>query len=513
MNALNLNNKRIAKNTLMLYVRMLITMLVSLYTVRVLLQELGLMDYGIYNLVSGLVTFFSFISITMSSATQRYLSFSLGKKDKISFQKIFSMNVLIYFFIAILVVILAETFGLWFLNSILNIPVNRLSVANVVYQISLVTFLINLMLIPYHASILATERMSVYAYVSIVDVFLKLLLVYFLAVVDGDKLITYSVLLFLQTVLIASIYVLYCRKKIEGCTFDFFWEKKIFKEILGYTGWTFFGGISGILNNEGLSFLINFFFGPVLNAAKGISDRVSSAIAMFINNFYSAVKPQIVKSYASGDFTYMKTLAFQSSKFSFFLMLLLSLPLILETHFVLSLWLVDVESSMVGFTKLILIYSIINVFEFPLTQLVHATGKVKKYQVSVGLFTLLTLPITFLLFHLGYSAKYAIVVLIVVYSLAYIPRLIIVRNQLNISIYEYFQQVITKSVIVCLFSIILPLVVVLNIESGLFRMVLTSMISFFSILISVYIFGINGSERELVIHFLRKKIFTFVKIK
>ena len=480
MNALNLNNKRIAKNTLMLYVRMLITMLVSLYTVRVLLQELGLMDYGIYNLVSGLVTFFSFISITMSSATQRYLSFSLGKKDKISFQKIFSMNVLIYFFIAILVVILAETFGLWFLNSILNIPINRLSVANVVYQISLVTFLINLMLIPYHASILATERMSVYAYVSIVDVFLKLLLVYFLAVVDGDKLITYSVLLFLQTVLIASIYVLYCRKKIEGCTFDFFWEKKIFKEILGYTGWTFFGGISGILNNEGLSFLINFFFGPVLNAAKGISDRVSSAIAMFINNFYSAVKPQIVKSYASGDFTYMKTLAFQSSKFSFFLMLLLSLPLILETHFVLSLWLVDVESSMVGFTKLILIYSIINVFEFPLTQLVHATGKVKKYQVSVGLFTLLTLPITFLLFHLGYSAKYAIVVLIVVYSLAYIPRLIIVRNQLNISIYEYFQQVITKSVIVCLFSIILPLVVVLNIESGLFRMVLTSMISFFS---------------------------------
>lgn len=511
MNELNLNNKRIAKNTLMLYVRMLITMLVSLYTVRVLLQELGLMDFGIYNLVSGLVTFFSFISVTMSSATQRYLSFSLGTKDKIAFQKIFSMNLLLYFFIALLVVMLAETFGLWFLNSILNIPTNRMSVANVVFQISLLTFIINLLIIPYHASILATERMSVYAYVSIVDVFLKLLLVYFLVIVDGDKLITYSVLLCLQAALIASIYILYCRKKIEGCSFDFLWEKKVFREILSYTGWTFFGGVSGILNNEGLNFLINLFFGPVLNAAKGISDRVSSAITMFISNFYSAVKPQIVKSYASGDFTYMKKLAFQSSKFSFFLMLLLSLPLILETHFVLSLWLFDLENSMIIFTKLILIYSMINVFEFPLTQLVHATGKVKKYQVSVGLFTLLTLPITFLLFRIGYSAAYAIVVLIAVYSLAYIPRLIIVRNQLNISIHEYFQQVIYKSLTVSLISIVLPFLVVLNLEAGFTRFLLTFVVSFFSILISVYIFGINNSERAIVLNFLKEKIFTFVK--
>lgn len=507
------SSKTIAKNTLMLYTRMLITMLVSLFTVRVLLQALGVVDYGIYNVVGGLVTFLSFLTATMSSATQRYLSFSLGKNDKKEFQQLFSMNILIYLVLAIVVIVLAETIGLWFLTNYLNIPINRFSAANYVYQFSLFTFVIYLLTIPYHAAILAEEKMSVYAYVSILDACLKLGLIYLVVKINYDKLIIFGALLFLQTILITSIYIYYCNKKIDGCKFVFFWEKKMFKQILSYTGWTLFGSLSGTLNNEGLSLLLNIFFGPVVNAAKGISDRVSTAITSFISNFYSAVKPQIVKSYASGDYSYMKLLAFQSSKFSFFLMLILSLPLILETKYILSLWLVEVEDSMVIFTKLILIYSLINVFEFPLTQLVHATGNVKKYQITVGVFTLFTIPITYIMFKHGYPAEFAIVVLIFVYLLAYIPRLIIVRNQLNISIYEYLVKVIARTIIVSFFAVLLPLLVVFSVEFGLKRMILSLFVSLFSVLISVYIFGINKNERIVAISFLRNKITTFIKNK
>ncbi len=502
----SINSKRIVKNTLMLYIRMLLTMVISLFTVRVLLQALGVVDYGIYNVVGGLVTFLSFLTITMSSATQRYLSFSLGKKDKKEFQQLFSMNVLIYLFLAIVIIILAETIGLWFLNTYLNIPSNRLAAANLVYQFSLVTFVINLLTIPYHAAILADEKMTVYAYVSILDASLKLLLVYLVVVINYDKLIVYGILLLLQTILITSIYVVYCNKKIEGCKFLFYWENRMFKQILSYTGWTLFGSLSGTLNSEGLTLLLNLFFGPVVNAAKGISDRVSAAITSFISNFYAAVKPQIVKSYASEDYSYMKKLAFQSSKFSFFLMLLLSLPLILETKYILSLWLVEVENSMVTFTKLILIYSLINVFEFPLTQLVHATGKVKKYQISVGLITLLTLPLAYITFKLGYPAEMAIVVLIFVYSLAYIPRLIIIRNQLNIPIYDYFMQVVAKTFIVTFFAILLPLLVFFTMDFGLKRMIITILVSLLSVVLSVFIFGITKAERIIGITFLKKKI-------
>jgi O-antigen/teichoic acid export membrane protein len=505
----NINNKRIAKNTLMLYIRMLITMAVSLFTVRILLEALGVVDYGIYNVVGGLITFMSFLTATMSSATQRYLSFSLGKKDKKAFEQLFSMNILIYLLLAAIVVILAETVGLWFLNNYLVVPENRLSAANYVYQLSLLTFVIYLLTIPYHSAILAEEKMNVYAYVSILDACLKLTLVYLVVVIDYDKLIFYGFLLTLQTILITSIYIFYCNRKIEGCKFVFFWEKKMFKQILSYTSWTLFGTLSGTLNNEGLSLLLNMFFGPVMNAAKGISDRVSSAITSFISNFYSAVKPQIVKSYASGDYSYMKILAFQSSKFSFYLMLILSLPLILETKYVLTLWLVDVEESMIIFTKLVLIYSLINVFEFPLTQLVHATGIVRKYQMFVGIFTLFTLPVAYILFKLGYPAYFAFIALIIIYILAYIPRLIIVRNQLNISIYEYITQVIAKTMVVSLVSVVLPLVIVFNMEAGFKRMVITTLVSLLSVLIATYIFGINKNERLIALTFLKNKVSTF----
>lgn len=509
----SVNNKRIAKNTLMLYIRMLITMAVSLFTVRVLLQALGVVDYGIYNVVGGLITFMSFLTATMSSATQRYLSFSLGKKDKKEFGQLFSMNILIYLLLAIIVVVLAETIGLWFLNNYLNIPENRFSAANYVYQFSLLTFVIYLLTIPYHSAILAEEKMNVYAYVSILDACLKLFLVYLVVVINYDKLILYGFLLMLQTIFITSIYVFYCNRKIEGCKFVFFWKKKMFTQILSYTSWSLFGSLSGTLNNEGLSLLLNLFFGPAMNAAKGISDRVSSAISSFVSNFYSAVKPQIVKSYASGDYSYMKILAFQSSKFSYFLMLVLSLPLILETKYILTLWLVDVEYSMILFTKLVLIYSLINVFEFPLTQLVHATGIVRKYQMFVGVFTLFTLPITYLLFKFGYPPYVAFVVLIIIYVLAYIPRLIIVRNQLNISINEYITQVIAKTMLVSAMSVLLPSLVIYSMDIGLIRMIVTTLVSLVSILLTIYIFGINKEERIVAISFLKNKISNFSKMK
>lgn len=481
-------------------------MLISLFTVRVLLKTLGVEDYGIYNVVGGLVTFLSFLTLTMSSATQRYLSFSLGNNDKQKFQQLFSMNILIYFFLSIVIIVLAETIGLWFLNNYLNVPPERLIAANWVYQFSLITFVINMLIIPYNSAILSHERMTVYAYVSILDAILKLIIVYLIVTIKFDKLIIYGLLLLIQVFLISGIYVIYCNRKLQGCRFVFFWDRKLFREILGYTGWTLFGSLSGTLNNQGLSLILNVFFGPVINAAKGIADRVSSAVTSFISNFYSAIKPQIVKSYASGNYEYMKDLAFKSSKLSYYLMFVLSLPLILETKYILSLWLGKVEPSMISFTQLILIFSLINVFEFPLTQLVHATGRVKKYQLYVGIVTLITLPVTSLALKLGFPAETAIIVLILVYLIAYIPRLIIVQNQLHISIKEYLIKVIFRVVIVTIFAIILPLLIVYILDISFKRLIISVIVSFISVAFTVFLIGINQAERTIAIDFLRNKL-------
>jgi O-antigen/teichoic acid export membrane protein len=280
------NNKRIAKNTLMLYFRMLLIMGVSLYTVRIVLNTLGVEDYGIYNVVGGIVVMFSFLSNTMASASQRFFAFELGRKDYDQLKKTFSMTVTIYLIIAVIILILAETLGLWFLNTQLSIPVERMETANWVYQFTIFSFMMTMLTVPYNAAIVAHERMNVYAYVSIVEAFLKLLIVYILVLFSYDKLKLYAILMFGVTTFITLIYRTYCKRQFQECSYNFYWEKPLFKELIGYSGWNLFGAIAGILNNQGINILLNIFFGPIVNAARAIAYQVNTAVNQFVTNFF-----------------------------------------------------------------------------------------------------------------------------------------------------------------------------------------------------------------------------------
>lgn len=298
------NNKRIAKNTMMLYIRMLLSMIVSLYTSRVVLNILGVEDYGIYNVVGGVVVLFSFLNNAMASATQRFLNFELGRGDVLEVKRIFSISMTSYICIALLVLFLSETVGLWFFNTQLNIPSSRIDAASWVYQMSIFTFCFSILRIPYNASVIAYERMSFFAYISIIEVLMKLLIVYLLVLGSIDKLILYAILIFVVTVLVNAIYQFYCKHMFEICTYSFFWDKILFKKIIGFSGWSLFGSLANMSAQQGVNFLLNIFYGVTVNAAVGIANQVSSAIYAFISNFQTAFNPQLIKSYASGEKEY-----------------------------------------------------------------------------------------------------------------------------------------------------------------------------------------------------------------
>ncbi len=504
------NNKRIAKNTILLYFRMLFIMIVSLYTVRIVLNTLGAIDYGIYNVVGGIVSMFGIFTTTMASASQRFFSYELGLNNKRNLQQIFSLNLIIYIGLSLFVILLAETIGLWFLNTHLNIPKDRLYAANFVYQFSVFLFVSNLIAIPYNALVIAYEKMSFFAYVSIFEVLSKLLVIYLLLRTSFDRLIFYSVLMCIIGYISLIIYWFYCFKKFFVSHFIFFWNKRKFNELIGYTGWNLFGSITTVLNTQGLSILINLFFGPIFNSAKAISDRVSYTISSFSTNFYLAVNPQIIKLYASGDIESMTALVFQSSKISYYMLLVLSLPLILKTEYVLSLWLGTVDYNMIVFTRLSLIYSLINILENPITQMVRATGKIKKYQIYVGAITLLLIPVCYFLFLNGFSAETSLYILIIIYIVVLYVRLCVVGKQFELSIKTYLDNVLKYVVIVSVISFILSYYIYLYSKDIFLNFLLTSAIVVFITILIAYLLGLSRKEKLTIKNYLYNKI---LKIK
>jgi O-antigen/teichoic acid export membrane protein len=500
------NTKRIAKNTLLLYFRMILTMLVSLITVRVVLNTLGVVDYGIYNVVGGIVVMFSFISNTMAAASQRFFAFDLGKNDFVHLKQTFSMSVIINVIIGGIILILAESIGLYFLNHKLNIPANRLITANWIYQFSILSFIITIMTTPFNAIIIAREKMGVYAYVSIIEVVSKLLFVYLLVIFSTDKLKLYAFFMLLNTLLISCIYIFYCKQKYDETKYEYVWNKELFKILINYSGWNLFGAIAYVFNSQGINILLNIFFGPVVNASRGIAFMINASINQFVNNFTTALNPQITKYFAAGENVQMLNLVFKSSKWSYFLLFFLSMPILIETNFILVLWLKQVPEYVVLFTRLVIMSAIIDTLSNSLITTALATGKIKKYQIIVGSTLLLNLPISYLFLKLGFQPQITMIVSIFISLTCLFLRLWMLSSMVGLSINKYFKDVIFVILMVSVIAYALPLISYYSMHEGIYRLVSICLISVISSLLSIYIIGLTHSERNFIRNFIHERI-------
>ena len=499
------NNKRIAKNTLLLYFRMLLTMVVSLYTSRVILNALGVEDFGIYNVVGGVVAMFTVISGSLSAAISRFITYELGKGDQSKLNKIFSASVTIQLLLSLIIVVLIESVGVWFLNAKMTIPADRITAANWVLQFSIITFVINLISIPYNAAIIAHERMSAFAYISILEAICKLAIAFLIMVSPMDKLVFYAILMCVVSVIVRFTYGHYCKKHFTECTYHFHWDKDILKKMFGFAGWNFIGAASGVLRDQGGNIIINLFFGPTVNAARGIAVQVNAAVVGFINNFMTALNPQITKSYASGENEYMLTLIYQGARLSFYMLLLLSLPIFLNTHYILFLWLRLVPDYAVLFVQLILMFALSESISQPLITAMLATGNIKKYQIVVGGMQLMNLPVSYILLRLGYPPQSVIITAIVISQLCLIARLILLRKMIGISFMHFMRKVYFNVILVTLLSIVVPLVIQLKVSECFASFIMLTIISVCCTTLAIIYVGCNKKERKIV----KKQLYKF----
>ena len=496
-------NKRIAKNTLVLYVRMLFTMGISLFTSRVILQTLGVEDYGISSVVGGVISMFTFINAAMVSSTQRYLNFELVRGDANQLRSVFSTSLQIHALIALAIIVLSETVGLWFLNEKLVIPEARMTAAMWVYQCSILSCAVSIMSTPYNAVIVAHEKMSAFAYISILDVSLKLLVVYLLVVLPFDKLIILAILNLLVQLFIRYIYALYCHRHFPESYFQFRFNKTLFKEMFGFAGWSFWGNLAAILYTQGLNMMLNIFFGPIVNAARGIAVQVQSAVQQFVGGFQTALNPQITKNYASNNLPQMHSLMFRSARFSFLLLFFLSLPVLMETNFILTLWLKTVPDDAVIFTQIMICISLIYTTANPCIIANQATGKVKIYQMVVGGILLLILPISYVVLKLGAPAYSVFIVHFCIESLAQFSRMYMLRKLIHLPLWQYMKNIYIPIVSTVVIAIILPLVVRMQVAEGWLRFLAVGFTCVLSVGASSYFIGFTKQER---VFFLDKSL-------
>lgn len=449
------STNRIAKNTMFMYLRMALVMAVSLYTVRVVLRVLGVEDYGIYSAVGGIISSLSFITGVLAVASQRFFSVAIGKNDNGELSKVFNMILSLYLIVGAVIILIAETAGLWFMNNKMIIPQSRMNAAFWVFQSTVIIFIISIIASPFQAIIVAYERMNIYAYIGILEVVLKLVIVFVLQVFAADKLILYAFLLLVTSMLVQSIYLLYCRKEICGVELEIKWDKATFKDIVSFSGWSLFGSVSYICNTQGLNLLLNTFFGPIVNAAYLIGNQVKSAINQFSSNFYIAARPSMIMEFTAGNMEYVKKLYNFSTKTIFILLFIFVFPISMQAYDVLQLWLGEVGDYMVDFVRLMLIYAIVLSLNDPITSIVQAANEVKKYHLLVDGFTLLTLPLSYVAFKIGMSPVWAFFISIIIFVIAHFIRLVILRNITGFSIRDYLSQIVLRFIVTFVVSFIL----------------------------------------------------------
>lgn len=498
MSTQTLNNKRIAKNTLLLYIRTLLLVIISLYTSRVVLEVLGVEDYGIYNVVGGVVSMFSMISGSLSSSISRYITFELGRGDIEKLRSVFSSSVNIQVGIALLVFVLGEVAGKWFIDHYINLPIDRLEAASCVLHCSLVMFCINLISLPYNASIIAHEHMKAFAHVSILEGILKLLICYLIVKSPFDKLVSYSLLLVIVALIIRIIYGVYCKRYFAECHYKWIYNPKLLKEMMGFAGWSFMTNVCYILNTQGVNILINMFFGVALNAARGIATQVDGIIMQFVGNFTMAINPQITKSYAIGEKKEMFNLVCRGAKFGYYMLLFLALPLLLETEFVLNIWLKEVPDYTVIFLRLTIIASMINTLGNTGYTACMATGTLKRYVLVISSVGFLVFPLTWIAFKLGLPVESAYIAFIIVYAIVLIVRLYLMKGLIAFPPTMFVKNVILSIFVVSVTSVLLPITFYHMMSESFLRFVTTCIVCTLSSGTSIYFLGLTIHEKKIV---------------
>ena len=493
------NGKTIAKNTIILYFRMIFTMVVSLYTTRVFLEALGVIDYGIYNVVGGFVAMFGLMSGSLSAAISRFITYELGAGNKDRLKNVFSSSITIQIGLSILIILLVEAVGIWFVNNKMVIPENRLVAANWVLQISALTFAINLISIPYNAALIAHERMGAFAFFAILESLLKLLICFAIVEVSCDRLIFYTILLGVVAVVIRLLYGFYCKRHFEECTYYYTFDKEVLYKMFSFAGWNMFGAGSSVLREQGVNVLLNLFFGAAVNSARSVAQQVSGSVVQLANNIMIAVNPQITKNYAAGNMDYTMHLVFMGARFTMFLLLLMAIPLLCETEIVLKLWLHEVPNYTIVFVRLVLIYLMVEAVSYSMVTLMLATGDIKKYQIIVGGCQLLNFPLAWIVLALGYGPEYTVVVSIIVGTACMVLRLYMLKQMVEFPVYRFLKDVYFNIWLVALVALPLPVFIVYQYEDSIARFLVVSIVSITTTTLSILSIGCNSHERKLLL--------------
>lgn len=501
-----INVKRVIKNTLALYFRMFFLVLISLYTVRIVLDILGVNDYGIYNVISGFVGLLSFITGTLSVAAQRYFASNLVNNDWEKINKLFFVNMVIAVFISIIAIFMTETIGIWFISNQMVIPLERMSSAIIVFRLSIIIFIVSLLVYPFIALLVADENLSIYSLVSIFEGIFKLLIVYALCTINYDKLVVYATMLTIVSILVNAFYVIYVIKKYKGFNIIICREKDNYKEMLFFMNWNLIGALAVLLKGQGINIIMNLFFGPAVNAAKGISFQISNVILLFAHNFMRAISPQIIKSYAIGDHSGLLNIIDSASKFSYFLLFFVAMPFIFNIEYLLSIWLINIPEYTIIFVILTLVDVLITEITDVVENTILATGKIRNFQLSTGLANLiLNLPLVYIILKIDANPIYPLVICIIVSIFVSILRVINLKLVYNFSISRFFRNVLFPIMIISLLVYFIDEIFFSN-ANNFFDLIYNTLGSTIITIIFIYIIGLNKREKIFLKNFILKKL-------
>ncbi len=499
------NNKRIAKNSFYMCIRMVIVLFISLYTTRVLLEVLGVEDYGVYNVVCGFVALFGFLNTSMSNGIQRFFNFELGKNGIVGAEKVFNTALIIQAILALTILLLTETIGLWYLHNKMVIPQDSFVAAQWIFQFTVVSFIFLVIQAPFVAAIMAHECMDFYALVSVLDAVLKLGIVFVIPYLQGNSLIIYGLLLMSISVFNFLLYFVYCRKNFDEIKFKFSWNKRLFKSMLGFSGWNLFGSFSSVMREQGIDLVMNFFFGPIVNAARGVAIQVNGGLQSLVNNITIPVRPQVIQSYANGNIERTINLTYSISKLSCCFLLMAIVPLVYEINFVLSIWLGDnIPSKTAVFTIIVIFNSLISNLNATLSGIVHASGIMKNYQLYGSIMKMLSVPIAIIVLKIGAKPEFVLCIVLLCDILAHIVGLFIVNTIVNISLWKYTKEVVLPLVVMLILSLLITYPFYFFLDDTIIRFIIILLVGISSVVLMTYFVVLNRVEKNLVIQIVQR---------